>query len=723
MPKVGQTAGGVGSPKPPAPPKYQMTISRLTVDKLGVKLYDRVSAVIAELVANSYDADAKEVTISAPMGEILAEKHQGILKDKGYTIEVKDNGIGMTPEEMNKFYLVVGAERRNDPKRGNKSRILKRKVMGRKGVGKLAPLGICERIEIITSGGVEVKEGKIKGYRTAHIILTRSNMLADTDTPYYPEIGSQDGSLEQKTGTTIRMTMFDHRRVPEAADFDRQLAQRFGVQAADWKIILRDSQKTAGSPEARRTVGAFDVEVKDNTRVEFREELTPKNKSYSPPKFSAYGPDGNIHTSLNAFFEYEGEQYPLTGWVGYSKQPYRDDLMAGVRIYCRGKIAAQTHIFNLKAGFTGEYDIRSYLVGVLNADWLDESEDLIRTDRQDILWSHPLGRAFEEWGQKIVKSIGTLTREPMRKAAWDTFKERTKIQEKVDSAFPSSEQQDIRERTMEIAKTIAKAARSDELEDDAQCQALMDLAMLLGPHISLERKLIEAAGTSKDSPLEVVTDILRTARVAELSSFGRIADDRVKVIKKVEELKDDIATLEDAFQTLIEEAPWLINPQWSPITSNVTLTTMKAEFVKFYKKETGDEIVLSGFDPTSSRKRPDFVLSNQDQVIEIIEIKKPHHALGNKELDRIVKYHDVMEEFLRKKGHEDFLKLFSNFHITLVCDEIGLTGSHKQAFEGIKNKGRMSHMTWSVFLLRTRKMHEAFLKEAERQRLNAAKKP
>ncbi|HEU4683617.1 MAG TPA: hypothetical protein VFS39_03845, partial [Nitrospira sp.] len=54
--------------------KYVMTISRLTVDKLGVKLYDRVSAVIAEVVANSYDADATEVIITAPMGETLAQK-------------------------------------------------------------------------------------------------------------------------------------------------------------------------------------------------------------------------------------------------------------------------------------------------------------------------------------------------------------------------------------------------------------------------------------------------------------------------------------------------------------------------------------------------------------------------------------------------------------------------------------------------------------------------
>ena len=38
--------------------RYRMTISRMTIDKLGVKLYDKVSAVIAELVANAYDADA-----------------------------------------------------------------------------------------------------------------------------------------------------------------------------------------------------------------------------------------------------------------------------------------------------------------------------------------------------------------------------------------------------------------------------------------------------------------------------------------------------------------------------------------------------------------------------------------------------------------------------------------------------------------------------------------
>ena len=72
-----------------------MTISRLTVDKLGVRLYDKASAVLAELIANGYDADATVVTISAPMGQLLAAKSGDKLIDKGYVIEVEDDGCGM----------------------------------------------------------------------------------------------------------------------------------------------------------------------------------------------------------------------------------------------------------------------------------------------------------------------------------------------------------------------------------------------------------------------------------------------------------------------------------------------------------------------------------------------------------------------------------------------------------------------------------------------------
>lgn len=127
---------------------YIMRISRMTVDKLGVRLYDRVSAVVAELVANAYDADAESVVVRVPLATLLARKNRetGEVEGYGHTIEVVEDGHGMTPEEANEHFLRVGKDRRADETQGNLSRHGRRPVMGRKGIGKLAPFGICKRM-------------------------------------------------------------------------------------------------------------------------------------------------------------------------------------------------------------------------------------------------------------------------------------------------------------------------------------------------------------------------------------------------------------------------------------------------------------------------------------------------------------------------------------------------------------------------------------------------
>jgi hypothetical protein len=158
----------------------------------------------------------------------------------------------------------------------------------------------------------------------------------------------------------------------------------------------------------------------------------------------------------------------------------------------------------------------------------------------------------------------------------------------------------------------------------------------------------------------------------------------------------------------------LVNPQWSPITANQSFETLKEEFRKFYKERTRLDLNLDGF--SDPNKRADFVMSNQDQVIEIVEIKRPKHSLQNEEMERINKYVDLMVEFLNHDGHADFKKLFPRFHVTLVCDEIELTGVHKSAFQGLVRDGILEHIGWRTFLLRTKKMHEGFLNEAERQK-------
>ena len=614
---------------------YSMRISRLTVDKLGVKLYDKVSAVIAELIANAYDADATEVTVRAPMGQFLATRAGGSIADKGFDIQVVDNGIGMTPQQVQDFFLVVGAERRNDPNRGGVSRRFNRKVMGRKGVGKLAPFGICRTIEVISAGGDMIPaDGGIpshSGYRTSHIVLDYDGIVAlrkEPDERYKPTVGDRDDSLSEESGTQIILKNFNYRKVPDIGILSRQLAQRFGIKSPDWQVQLTDNTKCDSSPE---TIGDFHIDTMPNTRMTFQQDGT------------VLGPDGTPVPDLPAGFDHNDIFHRLSGWMAYSKAPYSDELMVGVRIYCRGKIAAQTSIFNQRAGFTGEHNIRSYLVGELHADWLDEDEDLIQTDRRDILWSDELAAAFQAWGQGIVKRIGTLSRDPLRKATLELFLETGNVDARILDAYPGEDHEAIRKRAGVVARSFGRTMSRREAEDSDVVNELVDLSITLAPHITLNSMMKEAVAHA-DRPLSVLGSFLRTARLAELSSFGRIAEDRLKVVERLEVLKDAGDTDENDLQQLIAEAPWLVNPEWAPVTENQTFTSLRKEFEKYYQEQTGEPISLSDFQQTG--KRPDFVLSSQEGTVHIIEIKKPHHKLTNEEMDRIVTYHQNMDTFL-----------------------------------------------------------------------------
>ena len=95
-------------------PKFKMSINLQVLNHLGLNLYSNTSAVLSEVVANAWDADAKEVKIY-------------INKD---SITIVDDGIGMDLDDINNKYLTVGYQKRSE---SGLSPIFKRPVMGRKG--------------------------------------------------------------------------------------------------------------------------------------------------------------------------------------------------------------------------------------------------------------------------------------------------------------------------------------------------------------------------------------------------------------------------------------------------------------------------------------------------------------------------------------------------------------------------------------------------------------
>lgn len=88
---------------------YAMTISRNTIDKLGVKLHDRVPDAVAEIAPDSHDADADHVMVRVLAGKALAaRKRDGAVVDQGWAITVEGDGHGMMPCGANDFHLRIG---------------------------------------------------------------------------------------------------------------------------------------------------------------------------------------------------------------------------------------------------------------------------------------------------------------------------------------------------------------------------------------------------------------------------------------------------------------------------------------------------------------------------------------------------------------------------------------------------------------------------------------
>lgn len=99
--------------------KLELKYSHNIIEHLGLKLYqNKPTNVLAELISNSWDADAEKVWID--------------LNDN--YLAVYDNGLGMTHEELANNYLVIGKKKRSENNIDEETS-KGRKMMGRKGIG------------------------------------------------------------------------------------------------------------------------------------------------------------------------------------------------------------------------------------------------------------------------------------------------------------------------------------------------------------------------------------------------------------------------------------------------------------------------------------------------------------------------------------------------------------------------------------------------------------
>ena len=114
------------------PTALNFSVDAALFRELGERLIGRPHIALAEIIKNSYDADATHVVVRFE-------------RDR---IEISDDGNGMTPTQFLNLWMRVGSPHKQSERR---SLLLKRPLTGSKGVGRLAAQFLAQELELRTT--------------------------------------------------------------------------------------------------------------------------------------------------------------------------------------------------------------------------------------------------------------------------------------------------------------------------------------------------------------------------------------------------------------------------------------------------------------------------------------------------------------------------------------------------------------------------------------------
>lgn len=573
--------------------KYKMTLDLNVLNHLGLNLYSNTPAVLSEVIANAWDADATEVVINCSQEEDV--------------ITIIDNGCGMTTEDINNKFLCVGYQKRKNGEA--KTRQLGRAVMGRKGIGKLSLLSIADTIKIYSK-----KDDEKNAFCMSRDDIERE--ITSTNRSYAPRvIEFEDFPFE--TGTKIVIRNFK-KNINRTAEFLRKrLARRFSVIGKDFNIILCGTPITIEDRDFYRKIqfvwpiGEFDVAA-----------LRPyPNISIQPPL------DGKI-----------SEKYKISGWIGSAEKPSDLDGNNKISIITRGKLAQEDLLATFGEG--GVY--ASYLIGEIHADFLDDdnASDISTSNRQQYIEDDERYQALKSHTYKLLKSI---------QGKWTDLR-KEKSTDKVTSSIPAIKEwyDSLRPSTKKYAQRLFASIESMRFDDDdSKKRELLKYGILAFERLKLTDKL--SLLDNNDNMIDDIVkfgDVFADLQDIEATLYWEIANERLKIVKQLSESCDQNAK-EKVLQKYIFDNLWLLNPSWERAVAG----TERIE------QGVGKEfdIINAGLTDEEKKARLDIRYISSTGKHIIVELKRyiPTYKVNVFSLhDQIYKYRKALQKCLRAIGRE-----------------------------------------------------------------------
>ena len=590
-----------------APKKYQMTINLNVLNHLGINLYSNIPAVLSEVVANSWDADATNVDI-----EIETER-----------ITITDDGHGMTLDDINGKYLKIGYERRDH--QPVKTVKYDRAVMGRKGIGKLSLFSVADSVKV---------ESLQDRSRNGFIMSTneiKNHIENDISGPYEPTPMPESEMKLDSIGTRIVLTHLKRRVNIATPDYvKKRLARRFSIIGNDNFTVRID-----GTP-----VNITDRDYFD--KLQYLWHYGDKSEQYVAlcNKSDNFENEEKRPGSIQYEHKSQDVTYPVRGWIGTVTTPsvltdkdVKENLNKIV-VMVRGKLAQEDILEDIReAGFYNKY-----LIGEIHADFLDDDDllDIATSNRQEIIKDDPRYISLRDWIKSELSHIRVTWDDLRTLQVNEEAQQIPAIKEWLHELPPPKRQQ-----AQAVIDKIAELD-IDEFKDRIVIYKHTALAfenlLYKGDLDQLERISVEN--------IPAFMEILSNFDDFEASLYYQIIQERLRIISKLHSAVEDSA-VEKTIQEILYEHLWLLDPSWDRATETTFMEqTVQKEFEELDAKEILTDPELNG--------RYDIKYKMTAGKHVIIELKRANRKLDQYDLLRQVeKYGEALRKIVRAIGQNE----------------------------------------------------------------------
>ena len=577
---------------------FKMTISLDVLHHLGIGLYSNIPAVLSELVANAWDADATRVEITLDTDEP--------------SIEIRDNGHGMSLDDVNDKFLTVGYRRRAEHAKTPEGR----HAMGRKGIGKLAAFSIADTVEVHTA------KGQLHNAFRMNTVRIAESAQDPNEESYFPEpLQSELGP--HPSGTLIRLTELRKRLSWTGPNLRRRLARRFSVIGSmdDFEVLVDGTPITVADRDYFRDMEFIWHFGTPAPGWDFTKAPTGRDAGTVPNQVTIETGNGGPPV-----------EHKVSGFIGTVKKPGSlDDVNNAIILSERGRLVHE----DMLPEYRQARMYTQYVVGEVVADFLDDDgDDIVTSGRQRVQQEDPrylavtktvhkaLGKIRDEWTQKRNERGAKRALEYPAVKKW------------YQRMGPD------RRNTARRMFGKIEALRLDEAESKYQ---LYRASMLAFEKLALKDMLSALDDWETHRDFELLARLMSEVDEIEATGYRDIVEGRLKVIQQLRGLLPD--ALEKALQQHLFDHLWLLHPSWERAASAPRMEeTVRAEFSK----------IDAGLTDEEKRGRLDLRFQTVPGKHVIVELKRyGRRVTANDLASQLRKYRDALRKCLRAKFPAD----------------------------------------------------------------------